>query len=85
MDFSHYLTKPLHKKIIAFFSEHPESVDSPRGVAAWVNAPREAVSRALEDLCRAGVLMAHPGPTTTGYSLTRDPQVLSKIRRSLED
>lgn len=83
MDLNRYLAKPLYRKIVAFFAEHPESIDSPRGVATWIRASRDEVGRALEVLTRTGILVAHRGPTTTGYSLTRDAQLVSKIQHRL--
>lgn len=83
MDLRRLLHKPLHRKIAVFFAEHPQSLDSPRGVAAWVQASREDVSQALEELAKAGVLIADRGPTTTGYALTRDAATIEKIQQCL--
>jgi predicted transcriptional regulator len=73
----------LHIKILRFFHENQASIDTPRGVSTWVREDRSIVSKALEDLVRLNVLNAHRATSTTGYSYTRDPKIISKIEKLL--
>lgn len=56
------------RKILLFFAENEGSIDTPRGVATWVNEALPQVRRALEDLARAGYLRAHRTSSTVAYS-----------------
>ncbi|NQT90495.1 MAG: hypothetical protein HQ558_04495 [Candidatus Omnitrophica bacterium] len=61
----------LHKRIIAFFKSHPESIDTPRGVATWVGCSREEAKKALDELVKAGMLNSILTSSTSGYSLKK--------------
>ncbi len=58
----------VHRKILLFFSENQGSIDTPRGISAWVNENLKSVRAALEDLVKAGVLKAHRTSSTVAYS-----------------
>lgn len=73
----------LHLKVIKFFHENQASIDTPRGVSTWVREDRNKVKRALEDLVGQKILVAHRATSTTGYSYTRDPKLISKIEKLL--
>lgn len=81
---SDYALSNLHIKIIKFFHENQSSIDTPRGVSTWVREERSKVSKALEDLVRLKILSAHRATSTTGYSYTRDPKIISKIEKLLK-
>ena len=70
-------------KIAEFFHEHPESIETARGVATWLGIPLGDVEPALEALVAARVLMAHRSRATTGYSLTSDSAAVKWIKRLL--
>jgi hypothetical protein len=73
----------VHLKIIRFFHENQASVDTPRGVATWIDEDRLKVKSALEDLVRLKILSAHRSTSTTGYSYTRDRKIISTIKKFL--
>jgi predicted transcriptional regulator len=75
---------PVHLKILKFFHENQASIDTPRGVATWVDEERAKVKKVLEDLVESGILVAHRATSITGYSYTNDPKLISKISRLLE-
>lgn len=83
MDIDGALRSGIHLKIITFFHENPSSIDTPRGIATWIREERSKVKRALEDLARLEILIAHRAPSTTGYSYTRDSKIMSRIDRFL--
>lgn len=85
MDLKKLIAKSqLHKEIISFFHENPSSLDTPRGVATWVRGDVASVKKILDELAAIGILIAHKATSTTGYSYTRDPQVISKVKKALK-
>ena len=84
MDTDKIFRSELHVKIIRFFHENQASIDTPRGVATWVNEDRAKVKVALEDLVKADILIAHRATSTTGYSYTSDDKLISKIGKFLK-
>lgn len=73
----------VHRKIIAFFHENQASIDTPRGIATWIREDRAKVKKALEDLVALKVLVAHRATSTTGYSYTRNKNIITKIEKLL--
>lgn len=84
MDIEKIAQSEIHMKILRFFHENQASMDTPRGVATWIGEERGNVKRALEDLVKARVLVAHRATSTTGYSYTRDDRTISRIERLLK-
>jgi predicted transcriptional regulator len=79
MDADKLFASPLHLKIIGFFHENQASIDTPRGIATWIEEDRAKVKKALEDLVSSGILVAHRSTSTTGYSYTIDPKLIARI------
>ncbi|MCM8783777.1 MAG: hypothetical protein NC818_03235 [Candidatus Omnitrophica bacterium] len=77
------IRSPVKKKIILFFRENPYSVDSVRGISTWLNMKPNIVRKALEELVKDGILIAHRGATTTGYAYTQDIDILNQIDECL--
>ena len=84
MDIDKIFRSEIHVKIITFFHENQASIDTPRGVATWVGEERAKVMKALEDLVRAKILVAHRATSTTGYSYTSDDKLISRIEKLLK-
>lgn len=84
MDINKTLLSGIRLKIVRFFHENQSSIDTPRGVAAWIGEDRSKVKRALEDLTSCDILVAHRSTSTTGYSYTRDAKLISKIGKLLK-
>jgi len=83
MDLNSVLKSDIHLNIVKFFHENQASIDTPRGIATWINEDRGKVKNALEDLVRLKVLIAHRATSTTGYGYTRDARIISKIGKIL--
>jgi len=79
MDINKSLQSDINFKIVMFFHENQASIDTPRGVAAWIDEDRGDVKRALEDLTSLNILVAHRSTSTTGYSYTSDARLIRKI------
>lgn len=74
--------KDLKLRIIKFFEDNPVSLDSPRGIAAWIGEDIDLVKNALEDLEKKKIVISHKTNFVTGYSLTRDENILKKIKNN---
>ena len=67
------------QKIMLFFAENDGSVDTPRGISAWINENINTVRQSLEDLVESGFLKAHRTSSTIGYSCLLGKKDLAKI------
>jgi len=74
----------IHYKILSFFHENQASLDSPKGIATWIREERTPVKKALEDLVKMEILVAHRSSSMTGYSYTTDQKLIKQIQRLLE-
>ncbi len=79
------LQSELHFKILKFFHENQASIDTPRGISTWIHEDRNKVKLALEDLVTLKMLTAHRTTSTTGYSYTRNKNIISKIEKLLKN
>ena len=73
-----------HLKIIRFFLDNPQSIDTPRGVSAWTNLSLSESRRILEELAREGLLKAYRTSSTVGYSLCENKSVLKPVEKLLK-
>jgi len=85
MDINKALKSRIHRKIIAFFHENQASIDTPRGVATWIEEDRTKVKKALEELIKIDIITADRATSTTGYSYTRNAAIISKIDKLLKE
>ena len=85
MDINKAMRSRIHRKILAFFHENQASIDTPRGVATWIEEDRAKVKKALEDLVKLEILSADRATSTTGYSYTRNDRMISRIDKLLKD
>jgi len=85
MKFEELLNSPIHIQIIEFFDQNPASIDTPRGVAAWINSDRETVKKALTELVELNILIEYRATATTGYGYTSNQAILKKIKKYLSN
>jgi len=76
-----HLETEAHIKVIRFFLDNPNSVDTPRGVSAWTNLSLNDSRNILEELSKRGILKAYRTSSTVGYSLTENKKVLKMLDR----
>ncbi|MBL7084747.1 MAG: hypothetical protein ISS43_01380 [Candidatus Omnitrophica bacterium] len=74
----------LNLKIISFFYENPATVDTPRGIAAWLSHDQKEIKKALDYLVSQNILIAHRTRSTIAYCLTQDKKIVDQIERFLE-
>ncbi len=77
------LKSTLHRKIMLFFAENEGSIDTPRGISAWINENIKTVRVALEDLVEVEFLKAHRTSSTIGYSCPLSKKELKTITEPL--
>ncbi len=84
-DLAKLLKDDLAVRILVFFYENQASLDSARGVSAWVNDDREKVKAILSKLVKLGVLNKDSTGATKGYSYTRDKNVMKTVEVLVKD
>ena len=84
MNLKKFFKSDIHKKIIIFFNQNPSSIDTPRGVATWINYDRGKVREALKELVKEKILNSHKSATATGYSYTTDKKIIDNIEKLLK-
>lgn len=85
MNLEKFLKSSIHRKIIIFFHQNPSSIDTPRGVATWINYDRSRVNKALKELAKQKILNVHKSATATGYSYTTDKKIIKEVKRLLRN
>lgn len=78
-----YLRPGINRKVIRFFLENPSSIDTPRGIATWINEKRGETEAALRELAKAGVLITHGAGSASAYGYTNDRRLAAKVRKSM--
>ena len=85
MNLKKFFDRDIYKKIIIFFHQNPSSIDTPRGVATWINYDRSKVNKALKELSRQKILNAHKSAAATGYSYTTDKKIIKEVKKHLRN
>lgn len=75
----------LTRDILMFFYHNQCSIDSARGVAAWVHEERKVVQLLLEKLSAFGVIQEDESGRTKGYCYTRDEKTMKIVKNLLKD
>ena len=73
------LKSKIYQDILKFFLENEGSVDTPRGIATWINGSLLKVRVALEELAEMNCLKAHRTPSTIGYSCLLSKKELTSL------
>lgn len=85
MDYKKILSKEINSKIIKFFKNNPNSVETVDGIKGWLEVEnRITIQRALEKLSELGVLAKHESTGVNGYGLTQSEEVNEKINNYLD-
>ena len=81
---------PVQARILKFFHDNPQAVESLRGIATWLGDVRDigedvrTLEEALLSLVARGWLATHETTAVTAFSLTREERSLSQIREALK-
>lgn len=71
------------RKILQFFHEHPQAVETVRGIATWLGAEIPLVQEALKGLVERKWLLADQTSVVVGFTLTCDDRLLLQLREAL--
>ena len=74
---------PIQRRILLFFQEHSQAVETVRGIATWLGVEPPVIEEALEQLVRRGWLVIHKASAVTGYALTHDERISTEIKSAL--
>lgn len=74
----------VQKKVIRFFRDHPNAVETLRGLGTWVGVEEEKVREAVKRLLGRKWLEADETSAVTGYALTRDARLLAEMKEAIE-
>lgn len=75
---------PIQGRILRFFQENPQAVETSRGIASWLGVEPSLVEAAVGELATRRWLSIHQTSMVTGYALTNDAGLLAEIREALE-
>lgn len=67
------------KKIIIFFYENPQSIDTAKGIATWIGCDLNNVQIALNRLVSEGILINHKTSSIDAYSYTNKKDIVKGI------
>jgi predicted transcriptional regulator len=73
------------KRILLFFNENPNSIDTVKGISVWVECDIDAAQKALNRLVDRGVLINHKTASTNAYSYTNERPIVKKIEKHIKD
>ena len=67
------------RKVLLFFNENPQSIDTAKGISTWIDCEAEAVQKTLNKLVDQGILINHKAAFTDAYSYTNQRDTVKKI------
>lgn len=73
------------KRILLFFNENPQCIDTAKGISVWVGYDLEKVQRALAKLVKEGILVNHKTTSMDAYSYTNQRDMIKKIERCIKN
>ena len=69
----------VSKKVLLFFNENPQSIDTAKGISVWIDCETQAVEKVLDKLVKEGILVSHKTSFTDAYSYTNKKDTVKKI------
>ncbi|MCM8813329.1 MAG: replication/maintenance protein RepL [Candidatus Omnitrophica bacterium] len=79
MDLEKILNPQITFKIIKFFHENPQAIDTAESIALWTGINIDTTEKTLKKLVDENILGEHHGISTRGYAYTQDPRVLARV------
>jgi predicted transcriptional regulator len=74
----------IAKKILLFFNENPQCIDTAKGISVWVGCDMVSVQKALNRLVKEGIIINHKATSTNAYSYTNHRIIVKKIERYIK-
>lgn len=72
------------KKILFFFNENPQCIDTAKGISVWINCDVDTVKKSLDKLVKSGILVNHKAGLTDAYAYTNQRTIVKKIERQIK-
>ncbi|MCX5693383.1 MAG: hypothetical protein NTX47_06905 [Candidatus Omnitrophica bacterium] len=72
------------RKILLFFNENPNCIDTVKGISLWINGDINAIQKALNQLVKEGVITSHQTASTTAYAYTNNKEIVKKIEKYIK-
>lgn len=72
-------------KILLFFNENPNCIDTAKGISLWVGGDANSIQKALNQLVKEGVITSHQTTSTTAYAYTNNKQLVKKIEKCIKN
>ena len=79
MDISKILKSPINLKLILFYHENLSIVDTAQSIAKWIEQDVSKVEKAIEELVKENILVAHRSPHMVGYGYTQNIEIIRLI------
>lgn len=73
------------RKILLFFNENPQCIDTAKGISVWVGCDLNKVEDALGKLVKEGVLINHKTASMDAYSYTNQRDIIKKIEKRIKN
>jgi len=72
------------KKILLFFNENSQSIDTAKGISVWIGCDEAIVQKALDKLVEEEIVMSHKTASMVAYSYTNQMDIVKKIERYIK-
>ena len=79
MDLEKILKSKTNLKIIKFFDQHPQCIDTAEGVSTWTGISLKTTNAALKKLIRHKIILEYKSLSTTAYAYTHDKKIATKV------
>jgi len=73
------------RKILLFFNENPNCIDTVKGISLWISGDVNAVQKALNQLIKEGIITSHRTASTAAYAYTNNKEIVKKIEKYVKD
>ena len=73
------------RKILLFFNENPNCIDTVKGISLWISGDINAIQKALNQLVKEGVITSHQTASTTAYAYTNNKEIVKKIEKYIKN
>jgi hypothetical protein len=83
VDLKRICESALNLKIVSFFHENPQVLDTAQGLCAWINYDCAKIKKALDFLVSQDILVAHRTGATVAYAYTQQKEIVKQVERFL--
>jgi hypothetical protein len=81
----HLFKNEFAKKILLFFNENPNCIDTAKGISLWIGGDINNTQKALNQLTKEGIITSHQTAFTSAYAYTNNKEIVKKIERYIKN